>query len=90
VAKRNVLGLFSRRNLYKNGPADARGLSPRDLNDAVKHANAVVANAGAAANSIVKAIEDLIKECEKLFGEMCGRAPNSATQQNAAGGGARP
>ncbi|UUO32541.1 MULTISPECIES: hypothetical protein [Bradyrhizobium] len=56
-------------NFYKNGPVDARGLSAPDLSDPVKQASAAVANAGAAANSIVKSIDDLIKECQKLSGK---------------------
>jgi len=56
-------------NLYKNGPADVRGLSAPDLSDAIKRAADVVANAVAAIQSIIGSIESLIKDCEKLEGK---------------------
>src|SRR5258708_1568233 len=56
-------------NLYKNGPADARGLSPPDLSSAINQANAVIANAVSAVQSIIESIERLIKDCETLGGK---------------------
>jgi hypothetical protein len=46
---------------------------PPNLNDAINQANAEVANATAAVNSIIGSIEQLLKDCEKIQGK-CARA----------------
>ena len=56
-------------NLYKNGPADARGLIAPDLGGATKQANDAVNGAIASVQSIIESIKSLITDCEKLGGK---------------------
>ncbi len=56
-------------NLYKNGPADARGLSAPDMGGEIKLANDAVNSAVASAESIIGSVTSLINDCEKLGGK---------------------
>jgi hypothetical protein len=56
-------------NLYKNGPADARGLSAPDLGGANKQATEALNGAVASVQSIIGSINSLIADCEKLSGK---------------------